>query len=101
MMKGAAPFDLATVQNALKTYENAADKMPGLFPPDSKTGNPHALPVISDNNKADLDARFAKLGKDAAAALASIKDEASFNATMPNFFKNCGGCHEQYRAKQQ
>ncbi len=102
MLKGAAPFDLATVQKALKTYENAADKMPGLFPPDSKTGDTHALPAIwDDNNKADLDARFKKLGEDAAAALASVKDEASFRATMPDFFNNCGNCHEKYREKQQ
>jgi cytochrome c556 len=102
MLRGAAPFDLATVQKALKTYENAADKMPGLFPPDSKTGDTHALPAIWEgDNKADLDARFKKFGEDAAAALASVKDEASFKATMPDFFKNCGGCHEKYRAKQQ
>ena len=102
MLKGAGPFDLATVQKALKTYENAADKMPGLFPPDSKTGDTHALPAIWEgNNMADLDARFKKLGEDAAAALASVKDETSFRATMPDFFNNCGGCHEKYREKQQ
>jgi cytochrome c556 len=99
MLKGAAPFDLATVQIALKTYSDAAEKMPALFPPDSKTGDTNALPAIWDN-MADVDARFEKLGKDAAAALADVKDEASFKAIMPNFFKNCGGCHEKYRAKQ-
>lgn len=102
MLKGAAPFDLATVQKALKTYANAADKMPALFPPDSKTGDTHALPAIWEgNNMADLDARFKKLGEDAAAALASVKDEASFMAIMPDFFNNCGGCHQKYREKQQ
>ena len=99
MLKGAAPFDLATVQKSLHTYANAAQKMPGLFPPDSKTGDTNALPAIWDN-MTDVDARFQKFGQDAAAALASIKDEASFKATMPTFFKNCGGCHEKYRAKQ-
>ena len=99
MMKGQAPFDLATVQTALKTYLNAAEKMPALFPPDSKTGDTNALPAIWDN-KADVDARFKKLGEDATADLAAITDEASFKATMPAIFKNCGGCHEKYRAKQ-
>jgi len=98
MMKGQAPFDLATVQKALKTYMNAAEKMPALFPDDSKTGDTHALPAIWDN-KADLDARFKKLGEDAKAALDKVKDEASFKAIMPNFYKNCGGCHEKYREK--
>lgn len=99
MLKGEAPVDVATVQKALKTYADAAAKMPKLFPPDSKTGDTHALPAIWDN-MADVDARFAKFGKDAAAALASVKDEASFKAIMPDFFQNnCGGCHEKYRAK--
>ncbi len=98
MFKGA-PFDLATVQKALKTYQNAAEKMPGLFPPDSKTGDTNALPAIWEN-KADFEARFKKLGDDATADLAAVTDEASFKARMPDFYKNCGGCHEKYRAKQ-
>ena len=103
MLKGQAPFDLATVQKALKTYENAAAKMPNLFPPDSKTGDKtQALPAIwEDDNKADFDARFKKLGEEASAALASIKDEASFKPNMTTVLKNCGGCHEKYRAKEQ
>ena len=100
MLKGTAPFDLTTVQKALKTYGNAAAKMPALFPPDSKTGDTNALPAIWDNMD-DVKARFAKLGKDVDAALASVKDDASFKVVMPDFFKNCGGCHEKYRAKLQ
>jgi cytochrome c556 len=102
MLQGKARFDLATVQKALKAYQNAASKEPALFPPDSKTGDTNALPVIwDDDNMADLDARFKKLGEDAAAALATIKDEASFKATMPDVLHSCDGCHEKYHAKQQ
>jgi cytochrome c556 len=99
MMKGEAPFDLATVQKALNTYLDAANKMPALFPDDSKTGDTHALPAIWAN-KADVDARFKKFGEDVKAALSTIKDDASFKATMPGIFKNCGGCHEKYREKE-
>jgi cytochrome c556 len=99
ILKGG-PFDLATVQNALKTYVDAANKMPGLFPDDSKTGgDTEALPAVW-TNKSDLDARFAKLGSDATAALSAITDEASFKANMPKVLSNCGGCHENYRAKK-
>jgi cytochrome c556 len=97
MLKGG-PFDLAAVQNALKTYENAAAKMPGLFPPDSQTGDTHALPAVWTQT-ADFDARFKKLGDDSAAALTTITDAATFKATIPGVLKNCGGCHETFRAK--
>jgi cytochrome c556 len=100
MLKGDAPFDLASVQASLKTMVDAAAKMPTLFPDDAKTGDDtRALLAIWDN-KADLNARYAKLGQDATNALATIKDQASFAATMPPIFKNCGGCHEKYRAAQ-
>lgn len=99
IMKGG-PFDLAAVQAALKTYVDAAQKAPSLFPDDSKTGgDTAALPTIWENKK-DFEARFAKLGSDATDALTAITDEASFKASMPGVLKNCGGCHELYRAKK-
>jgi cytochrome c556 len=97
MLKGG-PFDLAAVQTALKTYADAAEKMPALFPDDSKTGDTHALPAIWED-KADFDARFKKLGEDVAAASVALKDEATFKADIPTVVKNCGGCQEKYRAK--
>jgi cytochrome c556 len=99
MLKGGAPFDLATVQTSLKTFVVAAAKSPTLFPDDSKTGGgTNALPAIWEN-KADFDARFATFGKDAAAALTTITDEASFKANIGSVLQNCGGCHELYKAK--
>lgn len=99
IMKGG-PFDLAVVQSSLKTFVDAAQKGPALFPDDSKTGeNTAALPAIWEN-KADFDARFAKLGADANDALTKVKDEASFKEIVPSIFNNCGGCHEKYRAKK-
>jgi cytochrome c556 len=99
MSKGAAPFDLATVQASLKTLAEGATKSPALFPDTSKTGGgTAALPAIWQN-KADFDARFAKFAKDVAAAQAGIIDEASFKKLAPAVFQNCGGCHELYKAK--
>ena len=102
MLRGGVPFDLAAVQKTLKTYQNAASKEPALFPPDSKIGDTKALPAIwEDDNMADLQARFKKFGADATAALAAIKDEASFKATMPGVLANCDSCHEKYHLSQQ
>ena len=99
MLKGAS-YDQDAVVAALKSYANAAANAPALFPDSSRTGDTNALPAIWDN-KPDLEARFKKLGDDAAAAMTAITDEASFKATMPGVLKNCGGCHEKYRAKLQ
>jgi cytochrome c556 len=99
MLKGAAPFDLATVQTSLKTFAEAAAQEPALFPDDSKTGDTNALPAVWDN-KADFNARYAKFAADIAAAQTAIADQASFKAQIPAVLKNCGGCHELYRARK-
>jgi cytochrome c556 len=99
MSKGTIPFDLATVQDSLKTLYEGASKSAALFPDNSKTGGgTAALPAIW-LNKADFDARFAKFVKDVAAAQAGIVDEASFKKLAPAVFQNCGSCHELYKAK--
>lgn len=98
MLRGSVPFDLAQVQAALDLYVKDAKVLPTLFPAGSGTGDTEALPAIW-TNKADFDARFVKLGTDAAAARAAITDEASFKASFPGVVRNCGGCHDTYRQK--
>jgi len=100
MAKGEAPYDQTKAQAIFANYIDVAAKMPALFPPTSKTGgDTAALPAIWDN-KADFEARFKKFGDDAKAAQASVKDLDTFKATFTNVTKNCGGCHELYRAKK-
>jgi cytochrome c556 len=98
ILKGG-PFDLAGVQKALNAFILTADKAPALFPEGSDKGKTGALPEIWQN-KDDFSARFQKLGADSRAALISITDRTTFMAAMPGVLKNCGGCHEKYRAKQ-
>src|SRR5438132_4718316 len=75
MLKGEVPFDLAAAQAALKTMVDTAAKMPDLFPDDSKTGGKTTVLPVIWTNKADFNARFAKFGSDASAALATVKDK--------------------------
>jgi cytochrome c556 len=99
MAKGNVPFDLATVKESLATLNEGATKSAALFPDNSQTGGgTAALPAIWQN-KADFDARFAKFAQDVAAAQAGIVDEATFKQFAPTVFKNCGACHELYKAK--
>jgi cytochrome c556 len=96
MAKGDAPFDLAKVQASLKTIGEVAAKGKTAFPDDSKDGDTAALPVAF-TDKADLFAKFDKMGADAKAAQAAIKDEATFKTEWPKVTASCGGCHKVYR----
>ena len=60
-------------------------------------GRRYRCTADSLRKKADLLARFDKMGADAKAAGATIKDEASFKAEWPKVASNCGGCHKEYR----
>jgi cytochrome c556 len=101
MAKGAVPFDLAAAHKIFATFENAATKMPGLFPDSAKTGGDTAADPKIWDNMADFKARFQKLADDAKAADASVTDLDSFKAALGNIGKNdCGGCHQNYRLKK-
>jgi len=100
MVKGEDPFDLAKAKAAFAVFQDTAAKAPALFTPDSKTGGETAaLPKIWED-MADFKAKFVKFGEDAKAAEASVKDLDSLKAAFPAVGKNCGGCHELYRAKK-
>lgn len=100
MVKGEAPFDLATAQKSMKTYQDIAGKMPALFPPNSMTGGETtAAPAIWEKMD-DFKAGFVKFAADAKAAEASIKDLDSLKAAVATVTRNCGGCHETYRIKK-
>lgn len=99
MTKGELPFDLAKVQDGLKTIVDGTAKLPSLFPDDSKTGDTKALPELWDH-KSDVSDRYAKLGSDAKAALAAIKDLDTLKTELPKVGGNCGGCHKLYRQPQ-
>ncbi len=104
MAKGDKPFDLAAAQKAFATFQDAASKMPGLYPDSSKGGDPsdefNASPKVWDN-MADFKTRFVKFGDDAKAAAASVKDLDGLKAAVGNIGKNdCGGCHQEYRLKK-
>jgi cytochrome c556 len=101
MMKGETPFDLDKARKVFAAFEEAATKVPTLFPENSKTGGDTAADPKIWENMDDFKARFAKFRADAEDALAKVTDLDSFKAAFGAIGKNdCGGCHEKYRIKK-
>ena len=99
MIEGKQPFDLAKAKAVLANFAAVHDKGKNLWPDNSKSGGDTAsLPAIWEN-KADFEAKLAKLSSDAKAQDAGVKDLDSFKAAMAEIGKNCGGCHNTYRKK--
>jgi cytochrome c556 len=98
MLEGKRPFNLDDAKKVFVVFVEAGEKAPALFPDSSKTGDTAALPPIWEN-KADFNARLAKLASQAKAAADATKDLDTFKAQISEVRKNCGGCHQTYRKK--
>lgn len=100
MSKGEIPFDAAKAKEIFVTYETGAQKIPSLFPENSKTGGDTAAAPAIWENMAGFQAAAAKLGTDAQKAAASVNDLESFKTAFGEVTKDCGGCHQTYRLKK-
>jgi cytochrome c556 len=98
-LRGEEPFDLAKARAIFVQFQKSAQDGRSLWPDNSKSGDTASLPTVWEK-KADFDAKLAKLGADAKEAEAKVKDVDSFKVAFPEVTKNCGGCHETYRAKR-
>lgn len=102
MIRGQAPFDAAKVDAAFAQWADTAQKLPGLFPDNSKTGQKtRATPKIWET-KSDFDAKAAAFGK----AVAENRDKAKasldgLKAAIGVVGKACDNCHEDYRLSQR
>lgn len=102
MIRGQAPFDAAKVDVAFAQWADTAQKLPGLFPDNSKTGQKtRATPKIWET-KADFDAKAAAFGK----VVAENHDKAKgsvdgLKVAIGAVGKACDNCHEDYRVPQR
>jgi cytochrome c556 len=100
LAKGDIPYDPAKAKEVFQTYSANIQKLPALFPDDSKTGGETtASPKIWDDMAGFKD-HAAKFDSDAKAALDSTGDQASFARAFGDVTKNCGACHGTYRIKK-
>ncbi len=98
MMRGLAPFDAAKIDAAFAQWADTAQKLPGLFPDTSKTGQKTRAASKIWVTKADFDARAAALGK----AVAENRNKAKtsldgLRAAIPAVANACDACHKDYQ----
>ena len=96
MMRGQAPFDATAVDAAFAQWADTAQKLPSLFPDNSKTGGDNRASPKIWLNKKDFDAK----------AVAENHDKAKssldgLRAAIPVVGKACDNCHEDYRLSKQ
>jgi cytochrome c556 len=101
-MRGQTPFDAAAVDAAFAQWAETAQKLPGLFPENSKTDDDtRATPKIWQNKK-DFDEKAAAFGKVVADNRGKAKASLDgLKAAIPVVGKTCDNCHEDYRASRQ
>lgn len=98
--KGEKTYDAEAVKTSLTSIKEAITVFPTYFPPGSESADSEASPKIWEN-KADFDARAAKLAGDADMLLAQLPaDAAGVGAALGRLGPSCGTCHEAYRIKK-
>jgi cytochrome c556 len=102
MMRGQAPFDAAKVEAAFAQWADTAQKLPGLFPDNSKTGQDTRASSKIWLNKKDFDAKAAAFGQVVAENREKAKGSLDgLKAAIPAIGKACDNCHEDYRLSKQ
>jgi cytochrome c556 len=102
MMRGQQPFEAAAVDAAFAQWADTAQKLPGLFPENSKTGGDNRASPKIWLNKKDFDSKAAAFAK----VVAENRDKAKsslegLRAAIPVVGKACDNCHEDYRLSKQ
>jgi cytochrome c556 len=101
MMRGTAPYDASKVGPVFAQWADTAQKLPGLFPDNSKTGDTRASPKIWQA-KADFDAKAAEFGKVVADNRAKAKQSLDgLKAAVAAVGKSCDNCHADYRLSRR
>jgi cytochrome c556 len=100
MIRGEQPFDQAKVGAAFAQWGETAQKLPALFPDNSKTGgNTRATAKIWET-RSDFNAKIADFAKASADNKDKVKNPDDLKVALPIVSKACDGCHEQYRARR-
>ncbi len=101
MIKGQSPYDAKAVDAAFAQWAETAQKLPALFPDNSKTGEKTRASSKIWENKKGFDEKASEFGKavadNHAKAVASLDGLKSAIGVVG---KACDNCHKEYRLSQ-
>jgi cytochrome c556 len=103
MARGEIPYDQAKVDEAFAKLKEIARKLPALYVETAKGQSPDADYYASAKvweNKADFDARLAKLAKDVDENAPKAKSLDGLKDARAAIVQTCDSCHEVYRVKK-
>lgn len=103
MARGEIPYDQAKVDEAFAKLKEAAPKLAPLYVETAKGQAPDADYYASDKvwqNKADFDARLAKLVKDINENAPKATSLDGLKQARAAIVETCNSCHETYRVKK-
>lgn len=103
MARGEIPYDQAKVDEAFAKLKESAPKLAALYVETAKGQAPDADYYASDKvlqNKADYDARLAKLVKDINENASKATNLDGLRQARAAIVETCNSCHETYRVKK-
>ncbi|MFD2184151.1 c-type cytochrome [Rhodoplanes azumiensis] len=103
MARGRMAYDQAKVDAAMKVLLESAEKLQTLYPPNARGQSPEAdyfANAKAFENKADFDARLAKMKAEIVANAPKAKSLDGLKEAVGAIGQTCSGCHELYRAKK-
>lgn len=103
MVRDEIPYDQAKVDEAFVLLKETSRKLPALYPETAKGQAPDADYYASAKvweNKADFDARLAKLIKDIDENAPKAKSLDGLKEAHAAIVQTCNSCHETYRVKK-
>jgi cytochrome c556 len=102
MARGRVPFDAKKADAAFAQFIETGEKLPSLFPDDSKPRPPlgdYSASLKIWENKADFDAKAAAFAKMATENRPKAKTLDGLKTTLKPLAQSCDNCHELYRVK--
>ena len=102
MLKGEREFDAGVVMTSFETFDAASEKLGGLFPPGSETGeDTSAAPAIWEDRGGFEDAIATWADAVDAAIAANPRTLEDTRPVAGAIFKACKACHDNYRIKDE